>query len=100
MTYPRLNHAVASYGHYLIISGGHTLDNMVPKQVPESICFDIVSDERKEYVTEYLGSNKLGLGIAMVGDENILDELSSSWSFKFNSTTSFSTEEPLGVSSS
>ena len=43
MTYARLNHAVASYGHYLIISGGHTLEDMIPKEVPESVCFDITS---------------------------------------------------------
>lgn len=72
---PRLNHATVSYGSYLAIVGGHTLVNNVPKPVEEAICFDVRAKVLKEYRTPALGSHKVGLGLAMLGDLNKIREM-------------------------
>lgn len=77
MSHSRLNHNTAAYGDYLIISGGHTLKNMVPQEVPPSVCFKVESKDPVEYSTPYMGSTKLGMGLAMVGDDALLDALFS-----------------------
>ena len=43
MSNSRMNHSVASYGNFMIIVGGHTLVNMIPKDVPAAVCFRIDS---------------------------------------------------------
>lgn len=78
MSTSRLNHCTASYGNYLVVVGGHTLHNMVPREVPSASCYNTDSEDREEYFTPTLGSNKLGLGVALVGDQALLGEVTDS----------------------
>jgi hypothetical protein len=89
MSDSRLNHNTAFYGDYLIISGGHTLQNMIPREVAPAICYKIDSDDTKEYLTPSMGSSKLGMGLAMVGDERMLDKINFDSSNTKYSSTSF-----------
>lgn len=74
MYHPRMNHTTAVYGSFLIVVGGHTMHNLMPLEVPGAVCFDTTnSSDRKEYTTPMLGSNRIGLSVAMFGDPRILD---------------------------
>lgn len=78
MSESRLNHSTVQYGNYLIISGGHTLQEMSPREVKPSITFNINDSECKEFLTPLLGSHKLGMGMVMIGDVNVLNKVRNS----------------------
>ena len=74
----RLNHNCVTYSNILLILGGHTIVSNVPKPVTEAICFDVRASKPREYKTPILGSSKIGLGIAMVGDVGRINEVRGS----------------------
>ena len=77
MSHSRMNHSTGAYGHLLIIAGGHTMDNLVPKEVPEAVCLDTSSLEPVEHTSPLIGSSRIGLGISMYGDPHIIDRVCS-----------------------
>ena len=90
MSHSRMNHSVASYGNFMIIVGGHTLVNMVPKDVPSAVCYRIDSEGREEYESLNLGTNKLGIGLAMVGDLKALEKINQKRNSSEISSSTFS----------
>lgn len=77
MSHSRMNHSTAFYGSYLIIIGGHTLRNLVPKEIPGAICYDTSLEDKKEYTTPMLGTSRIGLGVAMFGDPRLIERVCS-----------------------
>ena len=91
MSHGRLNHDTARYGSLLIVVGGHTMRNMIPEEIPSATCYDTRSpaEDRSEYTTPSLGSNKIGLCVGMMGDPRMIrDHRSDTKGIKDNRSSS------------
>ncbi|KAL7645623.1 UNVERIFIED_CONTAM: hypothetical protein RMT77_004009 [Armadillidium vulgare] len=70
----RLNHSATSYGPFMVVSGGHGLVNGVPTCVSSAITYHVLESSPEHY-TPILGTQRIGAGVAVIGDPSSIDKI-------------------------